>query len=355
MSDVNSGGYEFVSTHGGKHITQPGLRTSLSISRAAKALRGISTQIDIDQPNLVWAHARMAVLLLRLIAVWRHIRKKPLPELAITLHGLPFGPGHRPFTGWISRATELGLLRMMPPHHLLFLSQAALDTYARSPGMAGALNRHSTHVLENCANLEPIPREKRDGIPIIVMTGRVGYQKNHRLAAQIFGKVRADFQFLLCGEGTNSSDFREHFIQNSGLKPDDVDRRVTFLGPVADVRPILHRADIFLSTSRYEGMPIAALEAFQAGLPIATTNILGMAEIVAAHPMSVSFSDQDPEMAAKEIERLVAEMRKDEMSHTSQIQAAFSKRFSFSKWSENLIPLIRKMSSSTDIHDANRP
>lgn len=354
MSDVNVGGYEFVGKYKANHVTQPGLRTSFSILRTVSALRGIASQIDRDEPNLIWAHSRMAVLLLRLYSVWRRLRRRPLPNLAITLHGLPFGPGHRPVTGGLSRITELLFLRAMPHHHLLFLSDAALAIYKSSPGIKGYLSRHSTHVLENCANLEPMPREDHDGAPVVVMTGRAGYQKNHGLAARIFGKLQADFCLILCGAGTNDPSFRDRFIHQSGLPANEINRRVTFLGPIADVRPILDQADIFLSTSRYEGMPIAALEAFEAGLPIATTEISGMKEIVGAHPMADFIPVHDTDVAAKRIEQLVFEMRSDEMRHTRKIRTAFANRFSFSKWSENLVPLIEQLLVPETDGDAGR-
>ena len=342
LSDRNQGGYDFVATLGGRHIEQPGLQTSLSPLRAFRALRRIARQIDLDAPDLIWAHARMAVLFLRVLAVWRRLRGNPLPPVAITFHGLPFGPGHRSATAPVARGLERAFLRLMPPHHLLFLSDAAADSYARTLNATAQMSRHHVHVLQNCSGLDPLPMQPLGPRPTVVMSGRSGYQKDHETAARIFAQLPADYQLLLCGGGTDDPAFRSRFTHASGLTPDDIDQKVRFLGPLRDIRPILQRADIFLLTSRYEGMPIAALEAFEAGLPLATTEIPGMAEIVAAHPMAVTLPADQPIKAAARIVTLVQNARNDPATNAT-IRAAWARGFSFPVWQDGMENLVGLM------------
>jgi glycosyltransferase involved in cell wall biosynthesis len=57
--------------------------------------------------------------------------------------------------------------------------------------------------------------------------------------------------------------------------------RVHFLGRRADVRQILSAFDLFVQSSFYEGMSIAMLEALAAGLPMVTTRVDGVEDVVA--------------------------------------------------------------------------
>lgn len=355
LSDRNAGGYDFVSDLGHQHREQPGLRTSLSVWRALRALRGVAQIMDHEKPDLVWAHARMAVLLLRILAVWRFLRGRPLPAVAITFHGLPFGPGHRPLTSAVARLIEAGFLRLMPPHHLLFLSQRAADSFVEKLGQGGGLSRHHLHVLENCSRLDPLPRQPVETAPVVVMTGRSSHQKNYAAAARVFSYLPQNYQLMICGGGTDAPAFRDQFARVSGLDRAEIDRRVQFLGAVRDVRPVLQKADIFLLTSRYEGMPIAALEAFEAGLPLATTEIPGMAEVIAAHPLAVTFPPDDPKEAAARIVVLVGRWRSNTRYHSAQIQMAWAQRFSFATWREEARGLVARVLNQPAAQGAKRP
>jgi N-acetylglucosaminyldiphosphoundecaprenol N-acetyl-beta-D-mannosaminyltransferase len=56
--------------------------------------------------------------------------------------------------------------------------------------------------------------------------------------------------------------------------------RVEFPGHVRHVWPALAGLDVFVMTSRYEGLPISALEAMVMGLPVVATAVGGLTEVV---------------------------------------------------------------------------
>jgi glycosyltransferase involved in cell wall biosynthesis len=60
----------------------------------------------------------------------------------------------------------------------------------------------------------------------------------------------------------------------------DVDDRVTVTGFVEVVEPYYAGADVFVSASSNEGLPTTHLEAMAAGLPIVSTDISGVTELV---------------------------------------------------------------------------
>ena len=56
--------------------------------------------------------------------------------------------------------------------------------------------------------------------------------------------------------------------------------RVELLGYRADVRDLLHGADLFCLGSQHEGLPVAIMEAMAAGLPVVATAVGGVGEAV---------------------------------------------------------------------------
>jgi len=55
---------------------------------------------------------------------------------------------------------------------------------------------------------------------------------------------------------------------------------VRLVGEVDDVRPWYHAADVVVQPSRWEGLPLSALEALACGRPVVAANIPGLAEVV---------------------------------------------------------------------------
>ena len=81
-----------------------------------------------------------------------------------------------------------------------------------------------------------------------------------------------------------------------GLGPNFV-----FLGPVADVRPLLRASDVFCLTSRSEGLSNALLEAMACELPCVATAVGGNPEVVVDGKTGFLVANEDDEAAAKSI------------------------------------------------------
>jgi glycosyltransferase involved in cell wall biosynthesis len=336
ISDRNEGGYDFAK--GGITLREvDGMKTGLSLRRFWRALQVLDTQISSGGYELVWAHARMSLIQLRALMILRRLRGQPMPRCAVTYHGLPFGPGHRRSFSVVSLFLERMFLALAPPHQLHFLSAADMDHFTARLG-ARALARHTSTVLPNCSRLGPLPPRTQNSSPTLLMTGRAGHQKNHPAAAQLFAALPDNFQLILCGAGTEAQKMAPVFeAAQTGLS-----KRVQFLGPISDVRALLAQADVLLMPSRYEGMPIAALEAFEAGLPMVLSDTPSMAGILALHPMAVALDITAPQAVAAEVVTLIDQFRRAPNT-TKQTQKIFALHFSYDRWQEKVQDLTAGM------------
>jgi len=107
-------------------------------------------------------------------------------------------------------------------------------------------------------------------------------QKNHRLLIQAFAHASsqlADALLLLVGPPDRLdpayAESLQRLAQELGLG-----QRVRFLGSRADVPDILRASDVFVLSSDYEGNPLSVLEAMAAGLPVVSTAVGGVPELV---------------------------------------------------------------------------
>ncbi len=335
MSDTNRGGYDFVAEQGGTLHEIAGLKTTLSPFRALNALRNLRRALRGGEFDRVWAHSRMSVLLLRaaMLGLSRKQRGQ-IPQVIVTYHGLPFDAGHRQPFATLSKWFERIFLRLTPSHHLCFLSNGAQQRFQHAIG-ADICKRHKCIAIMNCSDLGPLPAlDKPANERVIVMTGRAGYQKNLGKAAQLFARLPDHYRLVLCGSGTDRPEKRAMFAQHITA---DALGRVAFVGPVADIRPYLAQADLYLMTSRYEGMPIGAIEAFEAGLPAALSQIEGTRELLATHPMAAALPLQDLSQDAARIDELTTTYLSDRGANTAAIHAAWAQSHSFAHWKRQIL------------------
>ncbi len=121
----------------------------------------------------------------------------------------------------------------------------------------------------------------RLGLPtaarLVLTVGRLDEQKGHRTllgAAPTVLRGAPDVRFLWVGRGPLEDELRAH------LRARDLEERVQVLGRRDDVPDVLAAADLFVLPSRFEGLPLAALEAMRAGLPVVGTRVCGIDEVV---------------------------------------------------------------------------
>lgn len=143
---------------------------------------------------------------------------------------------------------------------------------------AGAVNFKKQHfnankiiVIPNCFEKISEYRPKKDScIPKIIIVGRFVPQKDYETAIQsisLLKKKNRKFEFLLVGYGELESTIREWLhkynvedITSVCINPNNIDE-------------LLEMADVYLSTSLFEGTSNSIMEAMNANLPIIATDV----------------------------------------------------------------------------------
>jgi glycosyltransferase involved in cell wall biosynthesis len=112
---------------------------------------------------------------------------------------------------------------------------------------------------------------------VIIQVARLDALKDHLTAVRTMNHVARTLphaKLLIVGAGPEEAKIRAE-VERLGL----VDH-VLLLGLRQDIPSLLAAADVFLLTSVSEGIPLTLIEAMAAGLPVVTTNVGGVSEIV---------------------------------------------------------------------------
>jgi glycosyltransferase involved in cell wall biosynthesis len=183
---------------------------------------------------------------------------------------------------------------------------------------------------------------------LILAVGRLVEKKGYHVLLEACGILRdrgTDFQCLLIGDG----DEHQRLLEQRGRLA--LDDRVQILGatPRDDVFRWMKRARVLVapcvngSDGNQDALPTVLLEALAAGLPVVSTPIGGIPEIVDSGKQGLLVAPEDPVALADAIERVLAEQDLwQRMASAGPVKAAA--RFDRSKNLPQLIEVFRKSS-----------
>jgi glycosyltransferase involved in cell wall biosynthesis len=123
--------------------------------------------------------------------------------------------------------------------------------------------------------LDSLRPELPRGLPVIVWVGALRSEKNPLRLLRAFAPLKARAVLLLIGEGPE----RNAILQEAArLK---LGGRLRLLGRRTDTRDLIMQSQILALSSDTEQMPFAILEAMAAGLPVASTDVGDVRDMVA--------------------------------------------------------------------------
>lgn len=148
--------------------------------------------------------------------------------------------------------------------------------------------------------------------------------KDPQSMARIFAGIReqTNAELWLIGDGPEMSTVKAIFQQNG------IDGDVRYWGLQRDVAPILSQADLILITSLQESFCLVALEAMACGVPVLSTNVGGLPEVVVDGKTGWLFPVDDHDMAVELALNILSDpilhqrMREASIRHASQFERA---------------------------------
>jgi glycosyltransferase involved in cell wall biosynthesis len=142
------------------------------------------------------------------------------------------------------------------------------------------------------------------GGPVVGTVGNLTAKKDHATLVAAMARLadeRPDARVVVVGAGPLEADLRAQ-VARSGLGD-----RVTLAGSRGDVAEILGAFDVFVLSSRVEGLPIALLEAMAAARPCVATAVGGIPEVIGDGVDGLLVPPGDPEALAGAVAKLLAD------------------------------------------------
>ncbi|GAA3088759.1 glycosyltransferase [Streptosporangium carneum] len=242
------------------------------------------------RPDVLNVHSPVPAALLRPASrLWR-----PRPALVSTVHSV----------------------RYRLPTMVLDRATGWLDarTVAVSPQVAGAATSWGSRGLVTRVHGVSVTRQRRWAaeagqtrrmwnVPsdafLVVHVGNLRPPKNHGLLVEAAALVRRSAPhavFLLAGSGPLAEQVTRRVAE---LRLDNV----RLLGHVSDAARLIASADLLVLSSSYEGLPVVVMEALAAGVPVVSTAVGGVPDLVESGRNGILTTPGDAEALAEGVLR----------------------------------------------------
>ena len=277
------------------------------------------------RPDIVHLNSSKAGVLGRIAAAAARV-----PVRIFTAHGWAFkatsGAGARLYL-WADRAVRPVTTTVI----------CVSETELRAGLAARVCTEGRSTVIPNAVEVGAAPQRqsRRPGPAEIVSVGRLAVPKDFSTLVAAVARLPAGaVRLRVLGDGPLRA-LLEAEIDELGLA--DV---VELTGEVPDVRPYLAEANVFVLSSRSEGMPLSVLEAMAAGLPVVASDVGGLAEVVIEGETGFLVPPGEPGSLADRLGRLVDDPELREALGQAGRRRA-EERFSLPGWREAHLDLYR--------------
>jgi glycosyltransferase involved in cell wall biosynthesis len=201
--------------------------------------------------------------------------------------------------------------------------------------------RKITRVYNGAAPLLRVEKEQwPKNLFMLVYVGRLAAVKNHALLLRAFDAVlhfRPRLRLWMVGDGS------ERKMLESLVDDLHISTEVTFWGEQLDVAPFLSLANVFIMSSKSEGVPMALLQAFSLGVPAIVTDVGGMAEVVRLAKAGIIVPQTDLTAMGEAILRMAASSAERERFSKNAIEA-FRSHFTLQAMVDAYMDLYRNTS-----------
>lgn len=209
-------------------------------------------------------------------------KKNKVKKIIYTAHGFHFYKGAPLFNRTVLKWAEMLMAHWTDA--IITMNQedyeAAKKFKLRGGGKVYFVNGVGI-TLKDFEGLSHLRQQKREEMGVkdedivLISMGDLVPRKNYGAAIRAIAKANDPrLQYMICGRGPELEN-----LQNLA-KELGVENQIHFLGFRTDVKELLTGADIFLFTTRQEGLPRSMMEAMASGLPCVSSRIRGNVDLI---------------------------------------------------------------------------
>lgn len=224
--------------------------------------------------------------------------------------GIPFSFTAHANDIFVPRPFAIGLDRLIETASFVVTESDYAANYLRSRFPQGAARIHCVY---NGLDLSSFPRaDFSSPVPIIISVGRLIEKKGFSdliAACRILAESRNDFHCEIIGEGPLANDLLAQ-IECSNLA-----EKITLAGAQsqAEIKRRLAAANVFVlacttdSSGGTDNLPTVIMEAMATGLPVVSTTLAGIPEMVQPGITGVLVSPNTPQELARAIAQIITD------------------------------------------------
>ena len=286
--------------------TIPALIRSIRPKQDFVAALAIARLLRRERYDVVHTHSTKAGMIGRVVAWLCRV-----PVIIHTFHGVPFDTRRENWKTRLCFITERFFCLFC--HRLVSVGEVLRGELIEHGVVrpAKVVTVHSGVDFSSLVpGLDPLRVRRALGLPddakVVGFVGRLAEQKAPEVLVQAFASVKAlvpSAHLLMIGEGPLHDHLRNMIHE---LK---LDGCVHLLGERTDVPDLLAAMHVFALPSRWEGVGRALTEAMYMKLPVVTTGVNGVPELVQDRTTGLIIRGDDPADAADRITELLGDRR----------------------------------------------
>ncbi len=282
-------GYEVhVASNGDEKIKNCDKHFNLEFERSPfkkqnmQAYKKLKKIINKEEYEVIHCHTPVASVLTRLAA--KKTRRRIGTKVIYTAHGFHFYKG-APIKNWLiyypiekllSKHTDV-LITINNEDYLFAKRKLKTKKIEHVHGIGVDKKKFEVDMSSKERDIE---RAKFTVEPLdflITYVAELNDNKNQMMivdAMKILVKMYPNIKVLLAGDGVNKEKLEKEIRENK------LQSNILLLGYRTDIPNLLAISDLYVATSKREGLPINIIEAMVSGLPVVATNSRGQRELV---------------------------------------------------------------------------
>ena len=282
-------GYEVhVASHGNKTIPYVDKKIELPLIQSPKDIKQMMRTYAIIKDltksfdyTLVHCHTPIIGVITRLVMI--HERNEAT-KVVYTAHGFHFYQGaplshwliYFPVEKYLASHTDVLITINEVDYHNALRYRFKAKKIKLVHGVGIDLTQYAPELFESQAEIRARHHYKTNDF-ILIYVAELNKNKNQTLLIEMVDVVKReipDIKLLLVGDGPHEAYYQEMVADRN------LDEQIKFLGFREDVAELLKLADVSVSASNREGLPLNILEGMAMKNPLVVTNVRGNRDLV---------------------------------------------------------------------------